>query len=171
MTHSFILGIDSGNTVTKAAVFSEAGNLISLGDCEVARIKPRPRFVERDMNAHWQMTCQAIRQAIGKAVEQAGIDPSQIAAVTATGHGDGLYLVDEDGAPLGNGIVSLDSRSAPVIERWEAEGVHDEALKITGQMPYAPAPSARCGGSRKTNRSAMAASAGFSPARTGFDTS
>ncbi|NIA69687.1 carbohydrate kinase [Pelagibius litoralis] len=138
MTDSFILGIDSGNTVTKAAVFSEAGSLISLGDCEVVRIKPRPRFVERDMNVHWQMTCQAIRQAVA----QAGIDPSQIAAVTATGHGDGLYLVDEDGAPLGNGIVSLDSRSAPVIERWEAEGVHDEALKITGQMPYAPAPSA-----------------------------
>lgn len=138
MSDKYILGIDSGNTVTKAAVFHQNGTLISVGHCLVEHIKPKHRFVERDMDILWDMSRKAIRQAI----HTASIDPESIVAVSVTGHGDGLYLVDENCNPLENGITSLDSRSADVIDRWRIDGVLDEALIVTGQMPYAPAPSA-----------------------------
>lgn len=138
MIGKFILGIDSGNTITKAAIFNENGTLLSIAHCHVEHIQSKQRFVERDMNMHWRMSRRAIRQAI----HESGIDPENIAAVSATGHGDGIYLVDKNCSPLGNGITSLDSRSADVIEKWKLEGVFDESLVVTGQMPYAPAPSA-----------------------------
>ncbi len=133
-----ILGIDSGNTVTKAVVFSESGRQLSVESCATEQIKPRPRFVERDMNTLWQLTGRVIRQAI----EKAGIDASHIVAVSLTGHGDGVYLVDRDGVPLGNGVLSLDTRTAGILERWQADGTSAAAFDATGQMPYAPAPSA-----------------------------
>jgi L-xylulokinase len=133
---NYILGIDSGLTVTKALLFDESGRVVSLGRREIEVLKPRERFVERDMEAHWRGTCEAIREAVAAA----GIDPARIVSVGATGHGDGVYLIDADGAPLGRAILSLDSRGASVMAMWREAGVLDEALRVTGQMPYAPAP-------------------------------
>jgi L-xylulokinase len=134
----YILGIDSGLTVTKAVLFSETGTVVSLGRCEVETLKPHERFVERDMSDHWKGTCGTIREAVA----QAGVDSAEIVSVCATGHGDGVYLVDSDGLPLGRAITSLDTRGASVMTAWREEGTLDEALRLTGQMPYAPAPSA-----------------------------
>lgn len=138
MSCKCILGIDSGNTITKAVIFDESGTLLSIGHCQIEHIQSKQRFVERDMDIHWRMT----RRAIHQAVKSSGIDSAHIVAVSVTGHGDGLYLVDENCSPLGNGITSLDSRSVDIIEQWRLDGVLGEALPVTGQMPYAPAPSA-----------------------------
>ncbi|EPL6513875.1 TPA: carbohydrate kinase, partial [Klebsiella pneumoniae] len=34
-------------------------------------------------------------------------------------HGNGLYLVDEEGHPVRNGIISTDSRAKEYVERWQ----------------------------------------------------
>ena len=138
MGEPLILGIDSGLTVTKAVVFSLSGEALSVGRCEVEQLKPRPRFVERDMEALWQGTAAAIREALAAP----GLATNDIAVVGVTGHGDGLYLLDAEERPIGNGILSLDSRGAEIIEAWRAVGVLDRALGLTGQYPYAAAPAA-----------------------------
>ncbi len=132
-----LLGIDNGLTVTKAVVFDAAGRPLAVARRRLPQIIPRPRHVERDMAALWLFTAAAVAEALnlsGRAED--------IVAVAATAHGDGVYMLDREGTPLGNGILSLDSRAGAVAERWERDGVAAKALARTGQMPHASAPAA-----------------------------
>ncbi len=133
-----LLGIDSGLTVTKAVIFDIDGTPIAVARRRVTQLIPRPRFVERDMHELWTATAEAIREAIGLSGRPAG----DIQAVAATAHGDGIYVLDHAQAPLGNGIVSLDSRAGDIVDQWTTTGIADEAIALTGQVPHVSAPSA-----------------------------
>ncbi|TJZ91689.1 carbohydrate kinase [Paracoccus gahaiensis] len=135
---TLILGIDSGLTVTKAVIFDQTGRVRATARRRVAQSMPRPRHVERDMVDLWRQTAAAIADALAACERPA----SDIAAVAATAHGDGLYLLDRSGAPLGPGILSLDSRAGALADHWRLDGTTDRALARTGQMPHASAPSA-----------------------------
>ena len=132
-----LLGIDNGLTVTKAVVFDESGQPLSVCRERVPQSLPRPHHVERDMQGLWEATARAVRDAI----EQSGRGAGEIAAVAATAHGDGLYLVDRDGEPLGPGILSLDSRAGDTLSAWQRTGLPDQALTLSGQQPHVSAPS------------------------------
>ncbi|MBS3647792.1 carbohydrate kinase [Pseudaminobacter sp. 19-2017] len=133
-----LLGIDNGLTVTKAVVFDETGTPLAVARRRVPQIIPRARHIERDMNGLWRATAEAISEAIALS----GRSASDIAAVAATAHGDGLYLVDFERKPLGHGMLSLDSRAGDMAAAWEKDGTSAAALSRTGQVPHASAPSA-----------------------------
>lgn len=133
-----LLGIDNGLTVTKAVVFDAEGTQLSVARRRVPQSIPRPHHVERDMAGLWMATAEAIVEAIARS----GRPAADIAAVAATAHGDGIYLLDADRKPLGPAILSLDSRAGAVAEGWNAGPVAAEALALTGQLPHAFAPSA-----------------------------
>lgn len=129
----YLLGIDSGLTVTKAVVFDEEGRERGKGAVNNDQTSPRPRWVEQDMDRLWENCCGVVKQAL----DQAGIDAGEIAAIGVSGHGDGIYMVDERGRPVRAGVLSLDSRAHEVAERWQESGVADRALELTGQKPFA----------------------------------
>src|SRR5690606_38381540 len=133
-----LLGIDNGLTVTKAVVFDIDGIPLSVARRRVPQLMPEPRHVERDMVGLWQATTEAIAEAIAGSGRPAG----DIAAVAATAHGDGIYLLDAGRKPLGPGILSLDSRAGAVTDAWTAGPIASRALALTGQLPHASAPSA-----------------------------
>ncbi len=133
-----LLGIDNGLTVTKAVIFDADGTQLSVARRRVPQSMPQARFVERDMAGLWSATAEAIREAI----TLSGRPASDIKAVAATAHGDGLYLLDEDKLPLGPGILSLDSRAGAVMDQWSGSAVFSQALALTGQIPHVSAPSA-----------------------------
>lgn len=133
-----LLGIDSGLTVTKAVVFDEDGTVLAVARRRVAQAIPEPRRVERAMDGLWQATAEAVAEAIARS----GRPASDIEAVAATAHGDGLYLLDAESRPLGPGILSLDSRAGALADAWLRGPLGAEALRITGQPPHASAPSA-----------------------------
>lgn len=132
-----LLGIDNGLTVTKAVIFDGDGSQLAVARRRVPQSIPAPRHVERDMDGLWTATAEAIADAIAAS----GRAASDIAAVAATAHGDGIYLLDSDRRPLGPGILSLDSRAGSIVDHW-TDGIADEALALTGQLPHASAPSA-----------------------------
>lgn len=134
----FLIAVDSGLTVTKAVVLDAVGRSLSVASTEVAQLMPRPHHVERDMAELWRATARAIKTALA----QAAIDPAAIAAISVTGHGDGVYLVDHDHAPLGPAVLSLDSRAGAIITDWEQRGLNAAALAVTGQTPMIAAPAA-----------------------------
>lgn len=136
-----LLGIDNGLTVTKAVIFDETGRVLSTARRRVAQSIPKPRHVERDMDELWAQTAAAIREAVQNCARPA----SEIVAVAATAHGDGLYLLDRNARPHGPGILSLDSRAGHVADDWMRDGTAQIALQRTGQMPHASAPSAILG--------------------------
>jgi L-xylulokinase len=127
---TYLLGIDSGSTATKAVIFDTSGRTVAVASRRVAQRQPRARHVERDMQETWAAACDAIRDALAQ------VPDGTVAAVGVTGHGDGVYVVDQAGLPLGPGILSLDSRAFDVHEKWRDEGVLDRALALTGQRPY-----------------------------------
>lgn len=136
MAEPCLLGLDNGLTMAKAVVFDAKGRVLATARRRIVQAIPAPRHVERDMAALWQATAEAIREALDAAGRP------EIAAVAATAHGDGLYLLDRGGQPLGPGILSLDSRAGAIVAGWEADGTSAAALALSGQMPHASAPSA-----------------------------
>jgi L-xylulokinase len=136
MAGTYLLGLDSGSTVTKAVIFDTAGRCLGVGHREVPQLHPAPHRVERDMGGLWAAAAAAIRDALA----DAKVDAADIAGVGVTAHGDGIYLLDREARPLGHGIMSLDSRAFAVAEGWQRDGSAERALELTGQQPspYAP---------------------------------
>ena len=133
-----LLGIDSGLTVTKAVIFDVDGTPLAVARRRVTQFMPKARHIERDMDELWTATADAIAEAISLSKRPA----SDIQAIAATAHGDGIYLLDRSRKPLGRAILSLDSRAGAIIDRWLESPIADEALDLTGQLPHVSAPSA-----------------------------
>lgn len=134
----YLLGIDSGGTVTKVVLFDLEGREVARAAHRVEPRHPRPGWAERDMGQLWQGTAAAIRTALGAA----GIRPQQVVGVGTTGHGNGLYLLDRGGAPLGPAALSFDTRAAAVVRSWEQEGLAERLRPRLLQRLWAGQPPA-----------------------------
>jgi L-xylulokinase len=134
----YLVGVDNGGTMSKAAVFTEDGRELAVASRKVDVLEPQPGWSERDMDAMWHGTAGAIREALGKA----GVNAAEVACVACTGHGNGLYLIDADGNPVRNGINSMDGRAADVIAQWKAAGIDAQALPKTAQCIWPAQPNA-----------------------------
>ena len=121
----YLLGIDRGTTNVKAAIYSLDGKekKISSHSCEKVKSE-KPGFAEQNMEQMWRDAACAIQ-----GLWDTEIHPEDIAAVGLSGQGGGLFLVDEEGRPVREGIVSLDSRVAESARIWEREGAHKEFLE------------------------------------------
>jgi sugar (pentulose or hexulose) kinase len=60
----FLLGVDAGQTATKAVLFDLAGHAVAVGSTRCPTVNPNPRWVERDMDDVWAAAADAIRQCI-----------------------------------------------------------------------------------------------------------
>ena len=125
----YLMGIDNGGTFSKAAIFDEEGHQIAVASEATVTITPKPGYTERDMDELWQVNAKAIREAIKKS----GIDPKDIAGVSFSGHGKGLYLVGKDGRPSYNGIISTDARAWAYPKKWKEDGTAKKVYKKTYQ--------------------------------------
>jgi L-xylulokinase len=134
----YLLGIDNGGTVVKAAVVASHGRELAVAARKTESLAPSPGWVEFDAEALWQATAAAVRRAIDKA----GIPPDKIAAVACTGHGNGVYLVDAEGHPVRNAIFSADARARAYVERWTAEGIDRAVRPKTMQSLWPGQPNA-----------------------------
>lgn len=128
----YILGLDAGNTVIKAIIFDRTGRELALAARDGHSSMPKPGHVERDLNELWRNAVAVIAACI----EQAGIDAGEIIAIGCAGHGNGLYALDRDGAPL-IGIQSLDTRAVGVVAEWAKQDVGARAYPHCLQMPWA----------------------------------
>lgn len=125
----YLMGIDNGGTFSKAAIFSEDGTQIAAKSAAVSLYTPNPGFRERDLTELWEANASVIRGVL----EESGIAAKDIAAVSFSGHGKGLYLLDKQGKPLGRGILSTDTRADDIVAKWEQDGVVDKARVYTRQ--------------------------------------
>lgn len=132
----YLMGIDNGGTFSKAAIFDENGRQISVASVPTNTITPKPGYTERDMEELWQVNAQAVRQAI----EKSQISPSDIAGVSFSGHGKGLYLVGKDGKPSYHGIISTDARAWSYVKQWKEDGTAKKVYEKTFQEILACQP-------------------------------
>jgi L-xylulokinase len=139
---TYLLGIDSGLTVTKAVLYDLRGAPVAAGRCATVTASPRPGWQERDMNVLWRDTAGAVRECLADAGAAAGVSAADIAAVGLSGHSDGVYAVDAGGQPVRPAILATDSRAREYVAGYHADGRADRALSLTGQSPFAASPAA-----------------------------
>lgn len=118
----YLIGIDNGGTVSKAALFDVEGHEIEHASRQTPVITPKPGYNERDMEELWSYNCECVREVL----EKSGIQPQEVIGVSVCGHGKGLYAWGKEGTPAYNGIVSTDNRAWEYPEKWKQDGTFDK---------------------------------------------
>lgn len=113
----YLLGIDIGTSVIKAALFNLEGQELVSRQQPTQLVQPYSGWMEADMRATWQACCAVIR-AVLEAPEGQG---RTIAAVGVTGNMIGAWLVDGHGEPVRNAILWCDSRAHSLWARLTAQ--------------------------------------------------
>lgn len=139
MTNRYVLGIDNGGTVTKAAIYDAEGKIYALSQAHLESLNPRPLFTERDIDQFWDANVTAIKNVL----KESDIDPADIAALAVTGHGNGIYFARKDGSAPRPGVISTDGRAQAFVDRWLADPTYDERVRAkTGSTVWAGQPPA-----------------------------
>lgn len=125
------LGIDAGNTGVKAVLFDDAGRELARAHRDTGGTSPTPGQVERDIGR----LRHDLDALIVEVLEKAGVAGSGVAGIGAAGHGNGLYLLGRNAAPLA-AVQSLDTRAADLVAEWEKDGTSDGAAEISMQRPW-----------------------------------
>ena len=132
---SYILAIDQGTTSSRAILFDERREIAATGQQEFAQHFPAPGWVEHDPEDLWSTTVATCRTAI----ERAGADAAQIAAIGITNQRETTVVWDKaTGQPVHNAIVWQDRRTAPTCARLRDEGHEPAITEKTGLLldPY-----------------------------------
>lgn len=130
-----VIGIDVGLTSAKAAAFDERGVEIRTVSAPNPRVAVSRERQEIDMTALWDVVADVLRDLTAE-LDREGWS---VTAVGATGHGNGLYLVDGRLRPVGPAIASTDSRAEGVVASLDIAEIERVRL-LTGSLPWAAQP-------------------------------
>ena len=125
---SYVLGIDSSTTATKALLADQAGTVVAIGVAEYSFETPHPLWAEQDPDLWWDGAVSAIRTCLAAA----GIPAGAVAAVGLTGQMHGLTLLDAKGVPLRPAILWNDQRTAAECDELRTAVGKDRLIAVTG---------------------------------------
>ncbi len=122
---TYVIGVDSSTTATKAVVWDREGRGVSEGRQEFEFVIPHPGWHEQDAREWWRSTAAALREAAG------GVNASEIEAIGLTHQRETFACLDEEGEPLRPAMLWLDGRAVKEVEKYGSEEIH----RITGKPP------------------------------------
>ncbi len=128
MKGDILIGVDAGTSVIKAVAFSLAGEQIAVAARPNAYATPGPGQVEQDMARTWADCAATLRELHDSVPDLA----RRVAGLAVTGQGDGTWLIDKDGAPVGGGLLWLDSRAASICADYMKTPAYREHYAKTG---------------------------------------
>lgn len=126
MSRDVLIAIDAGGTAVKVAGFDLNGNEIAHGQAAVHTEHHPDGRVERDVETFWQGIAAAVRDVTDQCRER------RILGVGCTGFGNGIFLLDEQGRGIRPGIVSIDHRAQPIVDRLNASNEAAAISALTG---------------------------------------
>ncbi len=130
----FVAALDQGTTSTRCMVFDHHGTMVSLSQREHHQYFPRPGWVEHDAGQIWSI----VRQVLPSALDDAGAEPGQIAALGITNQRETTVVWDRHtGRPVGRAIVWQDTRTTGLLgdiarDLDPAEVTRRTGLPLTG---------------------------------------
>jgi L-xylulokinase len=127
-----LIGIDAGGTMTKVVLFDLQGNELGCERQPNDMLMLHPGWTERDAEQMWAATCRSIKALL----EKTKTDPTDVLAVTPSGYGGGVYLIDRHGVPVRNALVSTDTRSLSIVDRWATNGVRQQVSSAIEQLVW-----------------------------------
>lgn len=123
-----LLGLDISTTGAKALLLDEAGQVVSSATTPLTLSTPRPLWSEQAPEDWWA----GISQSIRKALSEAELPGSEIAAIGLTGQMHGLVLLDGKGEVLRPAILWNDQRTGKQCDDIRARLGKDRLIQITG---------------------------------------
>jgi len=126
----YTLGVDIGTFESKGVLVADGGRIIAQAARSHEMIVPRPGWAEHRAEEDWWGDFVFITRSL---IAESGIDPAEIRAVATSAIGPCMLPVDQDGAPLINGVLyGVDTRAAREIDDLNAEIGEDTILTRCG---------------------------------------
>lgn len=108
MAEQYLMAIDAGTGSVRAVIFDPDGNQVGCVQKEWTHLED-PRFpgsMNFDWETNWNLTCSCTRGVL----EETGIDPHKIAAVSTTCMREGIVLYNKEGREIW-ACANVDARS------------------------------------------------------------
>lgn len=138
MKQGLIIGIDAGTSVIKAVAFDLEGKQLAVASTPNRVDLGAGGVAEQDMQRTWNDTAATLQLLAQKIPELA----SRTLAVAITGQGDGTWLIDKAGEPVGPAMLWLDARASTEIATLRAS---DHAARIAERTGTALNPAMQSG--------------------------
>lgn len=126
MSDAVLIAIDAGGTTVKVVAYTLSGVEVASETAHVDNIHYDDGRVERDFAPFWAGIVSALRRIVQDCAGR------PILGVGCTGFGNGIFLLDEAGEATRPGIVSVDHRAQPLVDRLTTEGGAEALTKLTG---------------------------------------
>ena len=130
-----LLAIDQGTTSSRAMLFDEQCQPVSVAQQEFTQHFPRDGWVEHDPEEIWQSVLAVVREALSKAE----LDATEVLAIGITNQRETTVVWDATtGEPVYPAIVWQDRRTAAFCDRLQTEGHEPLINQRTGLLidPY-----------------------------------
>ena len=126
-----VIALDQGTTSSRAIIFNEKGEIVSLAQRPFPQIYPRPGWVEHDP----MDILSSQFGALAEAFEKSGLERGDIAAIGVTNQRETAIVWDRaTGRPVYNAIVWQCRRTAPICDRLASEGLGAYVRDKTGLL-------------------------------------
>lgn len=127
----YILAADQGTTSSRAILFDEDQNIVSVAQREFTQYYPKEGWVEHDAIEIYLTQLSVMQEAVTKS----GVDVHDIAAIGITNQRETVVVWDKNtGVPVCNAIVWQCRRTADICEELERKGLSDYIRQTTGLL-------------------------------------
>ena len=123
-----LIGIDAGTSVIKSVAFDLAGRQLAAAALPNAYEAVGRAGSVQDLDRTWADAATTLKQLSDKIENLAG----RVAAIAVTGQGDGTWMIDRAGMPVGKGWLWLDARAGETVERLRADSGDIARFDSTG---------------------------------------
>ncbi|GAA4017027.1 glycerol kinase GlpK [Actimicrobium antarcticum] len=125
MKTQYILAFDQGTSSSRAMLFDQMGNVVSVAQKEFRQIYPHPGWVEHNPLEIWAGQAGVASEAIAIA----GVESSAIAAIGISNQRETTVVWDRaTGVPVYNAIVWQDRRTADYCDALKDQG-HEQMVR------------------------------------------
>ena len=128
MGDGILIGIDAGTSVIKAVAFTTDGKELAVAAIPNQYVTLPGGVAEQDMAMTWASAAATLKQL----TEQIPDLASRLIAISVTAQGDGLWLIDKHGEPVGPATIWLDNRAASIVEEYVASENYSAHYERTG---------------------------------------
>ncbi|ARU92774.1 FGGY-family carbohydrate kinase [Tatumella citrea] len=135
-TPRYWLSIDCGGTYIKSGLYDQNAREVGIERQPLVTLTPSSGYAERDMHELWQRCATTISRLLDRYPSAA----QHIAGIGLSAQGKGLFLLDRENQPLGNGILSSDRRAAEVVAEWQQQGIAQQLYPLTRQALWTGHP-------------------------------
>jgi autoinducer 2 (AI-2) kinase len=132
-----VVTIDAGSGSCRALVFDATGSLLGLGQREWTYhpVPGAPGGFDFDTGAGWAQVSECVTEALAVA----GVNPAEVAAVTAASMREGCVLYDEAGREIW-ACPNIDARAGREAAEMIAEGLAERQYRRGGDWTSITAP-------------------------------